>query len=250
MLKRDAEKADPRRVRRSMLAEADASSLIEGVNADPTDPYSYAGALAEAMERMDGTTEPDEILRWHRRLLRDHPRPDVMTPGEYRHVGVTVGGWLPPHHTEVPGRMERFHQWVRDEPDPLMRAVWGHRYFETIHPFADGNGRTGRLFIVATLEVPICVSRALWWERSTYMELLGDAGWSEWADWLLTKIREEAYRTARNLREGPLHDTDRRVARWLTQRPLPQDVDRMGTAELVRLQRELEARIELVEIET
>ena len=155
MLKRDAEKADPHRIRRSMLAEADASSLIEGVNADPTDPYSYAGALAEAMERIDGTTEPDEILRWHGRLLRDHPRPDVMTPGEYRHVGVTVGRWLPPHHTEVPGRMERFHQWVRDEPDPLMRAVWGHRYFETIHPFADGNGRTGRLFIVATLEAPI-----------------------------------------------------------------------------------------------
>ena len=247
VLRKAAQDAHPERLHRSRLAEADASSLIEGVNADPTDGNSYAGALAEAMANADGTTGWQEILRWHGRLLRDHPRPDIMSPGEYRHVGVRVGRWLPPPHGEVPQYMAQFHQWLEAEKDPLMRAVWGHRYFETIHPFADGNGRTGRLLIVATLQAPICISRALWWERNTYMELLADSSWQEWSEWMLEKIREEAYRTARDLRNCPLHDTDQRAARWLTQRPLPAVTDDMSLTQLMALQRQITARIELSE---
>ena len=246
-LRKATQEADPVRAQRSRLAEADASSLIEQVNADPTDPAGFTGALAEAIRGADGTTEPEEILRWHGRLLRDHPRPDLMTPGQYRRLGVTVGGWLPPHHADVPDHMERFHRWLSQENDPLMRAVWGHRYFETIHPFADGNGRTGRMLIAATLGIPICISRAIWWERTTYMELLAYADWHEWSRWMLEKIREEGYRTARDLRQGPTHDTDQRVARWLIQKPLPQRYNFNSTAEMMEIERQLRNRIQLEE---
>ena len=232
-LLRDAENADPTRARRSMLAEADASSLIEGVDADPTDPGSFTGALAEAMHDADGTTQADEVLRWHAQLMRDHKLPEYISPGQYRRVNVRVGDWLAPPHQEVAARMAEFHQWLDDEPDPLMRAVWGHRYFETIHPFADGNGRTGRMLIRATLASPVCISRTLWWERREYMALLAEGSWRQWSNWMLTKLQEEAYRTARDLRDGPTHDSDARVVRWLTQRPLPKNYDDMSVADLM-----------------
>lgn len=247
LLARAAQQAVTIRLRRSLLAEVDASSLIEGVNADPTDPSTFSGALTEAIEQADGTTEPAEILRWHKRLMRDHTRPDIITPGQYRTVGVRVGRWLPPPHQEVPQRMQQFHEWLSGEPDPLMRAVWGHRYFESIHPFADGNGRTGRMLIVATLGVPICISRALWWERPEYMYLLGEGDWTEWSNWMLLKIREEAYRTAADLREGPTHDTNARAARWLTQKPLPRLGPDSGLGQHMALHAALSNRIELVD---
>ena len=50
------------------------------------------------------------------------------------------------------GDLERFiHNQARALP-PLVRIALAHAQFETIHPFLDGNGRTGRLLIAALLE--------------------------------------------------------------------------------------------------
>src|SRR6266699_742786 len=63
-----------------------------------------------------------------------------------------------PPSARVPSEMERFIAWSnrtapgRDEPLPaLTRAGIAHLYFETIHPFEDGNGRIGRAISGKTL---------------------------------------------------------------------------------------------------
>jgi hypothetical protein len=61
-------------------------------------------------------------------------------PGEYRRCGVTVGSFVPPPSAEVPHLMAL---WAAEEPD--MDPWDAHAWFETIHPFPDGNGRVGRL---------------------------------------------------------------------------------------------------------
>lgn len=110
---------------------------------------------------------------------------------------------------------------MRHEPEPLMRAVWGHRYFETVHPFADGNGRVGRLLIVQALGTPIAISRNIWWHPCHYMALLGDSDWSEWSEWMLERIHDAAYRTARDLTKTWHPGSDLADITTMNQLPLP-----------------------------
>ncbi len=98
------------------------------------------------------------------------------------------------------GAWERFmHE--RDELDPLIRLAAGHYQFEAIHPFVDGNGRTGRvlnsLFLVqwGLLPFPILyLSRHVIRSKDEYYEkLLGvtkDRAWESWLLYMIEGIRE------------------------------------------------------------
>ena len=86
-----------------------------------------------------------DIFRLHRILSEG-----VMDQGEagrYRSIGVRVGGYLPPHASEVSGLMSELLQWWNGPStvlSPIITSAIVHYRFESIHPFADGNGRTGR----------------------------------------------------------------------------------------------------------
>jgi len=75
---------------------------------------------------------------------------DVMDQGEagrYRTMRVRVGQFVPPPPEDVSGLMfELLEWWNKDAPglSPVLSSAIVHHRFETIHPFADGNGRTGR----------------------------------------------------------------------------------------------------------
>jgi Fic family protein len=81
--------------------------------------------------------------------------------------------------------------------DPLIRMAVGHYQFEAIHPFTDGNGRTGRivnvLFLVqeGLLDLPILyLSRYVIAKKADYYRLLLDVTRNEaWEPWLLYLLR-------------------------------------------------------------
>jgi Fic family protein len=87
----------------------------------------------------------EDVLRLHRILAGE-----VMDQGEagrYRTVRVRVGHYVPPPPADVPGLMlELLEWWNRKarELSPVLSSAILHHRFEAIHPFADGNGRTGR----------------------------------------------------------------------------------------------------------
>jgi Fic family protein len=97
---------------------------------------------------------------------------------------------------------ERFmHE--RTDLDPLIRMAAGHYQFEAIHPFTDGNGRTGRvlnsLFLIQTglLNLPILhLSRFIIERRSDYYRLLigvtRDEAWEPWLLYMLEAARDTA----------------------------------------------------------
>lgn len=72
---------------------------------------------------------------------------DQGAAGRYRTMQVRVGGYLPPAPEEVPGLMAELLQWWNERApalSPVLSSAVLHDRFEAIHPFADGNGRTGR----------------------------------------------------------------------------------------------------------
>lgn len=67
--------------------------------------------------------------------------------GQYRSIRVKVGNFLPPPPEQVSGLMRDFLEWWNQGAgtlSPVLSSGIVHYRFETIHPFADGNGRTGR----------------------------------------------------------------------------------------------------------
>lgn len=75
---------------------------------------------------------------------------EVMDQGEagrYRTIRVRVGQFVPPPPEDVSGLMFELLEWWNDRSitlSPVLSSAVIHHQFETIHPFADGNGRTGR----------------------------------------------------------------------------------------------------------
>jgi Fic family protein len=67
--------------------------------------------------------------------------------GEYRTISVSVGFHVPPPPEEVAGLMREYLEWwnsAAGDLSPVISSSILHSRFEDIHPFADGNGRTGR----------------------------------------------------------------------------------------------------------
>ena len=72
---------------------------------------------------------------------------DQCEAGCYRTMRVRVGEFVPPPPADVSGLMfELLEWWNKDAPglSPVLSSAILHHRFEAIHPFADGNGRTGR----------------------------------------------------------------------------------------------------------
>jgi Fic family protein len=97
------------------------------------------------------------------------------------------------------------------EFDPLVRLAVMHYQFEAIHPFTDGNGRTGRilniLFLVdlGLLEIPVLyLSRYIIQHKQDYYDYLNriatEGDWESWILFMLDAIRETAQWTTQKIR--------------------------------------------------
>ena len=87
----------------------------------------------------------EEILHLHKIIAGDVM--DQGTAGRYRTIAVRVGKYLPPPPPDVSGLMFELLTWWNKESatlSPVLSSAIVHYRFESIHPFADGNGRTGR----------------------------------------------------------------------------------------------------------
>lgn len=153
------------------------------------------------------------LLRGVHETLLAHPGGRGKTPGEVRRSQVWLGGTRPGNAAFVPppvdalaeclSSLERF---LNDEPaptPPLIKAALAHVQFETIHPFLDGNGRTGRLLIVlqliadGVLHEPMLypslffrTHRALYYELLNNVRLHGD--WERWLDFFAEGVHTSA----------------------------------------------------------
>jgi len=128
---------------------------------------TYAESLSE-----------EKIFEWHRMLMYGNKR---INAGIWRHytepmqvvsgaIGKERVHFEAPPSSKVPGEMNRYIQWFnetgpggkREIKKALIRSAVAHFYFESIHPFEDGNGRIGRALaekaLSQTLDRPVLLS--------------------------------------------------------------------------------------------
>ena len=104
---------------------------------------SIEGSTLLAMHQaLLGGSDPDQAGRW-----RDE---QVWIGGS--NIGPHLADFVPPHHDHVPAAIDDLIVFAaRDDIPVLAHVAIAHAQFETIHPFTDGNGRTGRALVHAML---------------------------------------------------------------------------------------------------
>ena len=120
------------------LAAADDRSKREVLN-------YFAGLRHIERHARKRTIRQEDVFTLHRILAEGVM--DQGDAGRYRSIAVSLGGYRPPPPGDVSGLVMELLDWwngaSRDYSPVITWAVVHHR-FESIHPFADGNGRTGR----------------------------------------------------------------------------------------------------------
>ena len=116
-------------------------------------------------------------------------------------AGRTV--YTPPTPDHLPGLMSDLEHFINDagkfDTDPLVKMALIHHQFESIHPFYDGNGRTGRIINVLylvrerLLDTPaLYLSRGIVRTKDRYYSLLQDVrkrdAWEEWVLYMLETV--------------------------------------------------------------
>ncbi|MBI4902047.1 MAG: Fic family protein [Acidobacteria bacterium] len=211
-----------------LLDRASVQSSIRKQLGLPTDrtriPAAERGVAEMAVDAMRGfqneLTE-DRLFTWHRMLFADQHR--ASGGGVLHQVGCYRKGrldmeivsgpvharrvhFVAPPATRVPGEMARFLDWFRDSGLPgVTRAGLAHLYFESIHPFEDGNGRIGRIISATALAqavgepVPIALAATILSRRREYYVALESGSRSNevtaWLRWFAGVVLEAQRRT-------------------------------------------------------
>ncbi len=128
---------------------------------DWVEVHNYIRAMNEAVRMLEKLPFSSRLIRNVHRILLTGARGEHKQPGEFRNSQNWIGGasisdavFVPPVHTSIPDLMNYIDEFVHNDKvffPELLKIALIHYQFETIHPFLDGNGRTGRLMITLYL---------------------------------------------------------------------------------------------------
>jgi Fic family protein len=213
--------------------EAVASSRIEGTQASVTEVFdadvsggtsrndvrevrNYITALRHGLKRLDEDFPLSlRIIKEMHSILLDNVRGQDKTPGEFRRSQNWISSpdnrpdtarFVPPTVDNMWDALHDWEKYLHDEHPKLpllIRCALLHYQFETVHPFLDGNGRLGRLFIVLYLVQQQRLSAPLlylsnyfelykdqYYDRLQYVRERGDV--DDWLDFFLRGVAVQA----------------------------------------------------------
>jgi Fic family protein len=225
----------------SSQIEGTAATMIDAIEAvanvrtglpqDVDDILHYIDALSYGMERLTKDDFPVSlrlIRELHGKLMDQARATHFSDPGNFRSSQNWIDGtrpdnarFVPPPPVEMKAALADLEKFIHSSDclPTLIKAALIHSQFETIHPFLDGNGRTGRMLITfflwqeQVLEKPVLFLSSYFHrhQKSYYSKLSGyhDGRVEDWVDFFLDgvgDIAEEAIGTVAAITE--LRDQD------------------------------------------
>lgn len=229
----------------TVMREALASSEIENIITTLADVLQ-----AQLFSEAEQGSQDREVLRYSRalskglellselpvgsRIIRDVH--DVLIPDEkdYRKIqNALINGttkevvYMPPAANKIPDLITDLQKFIYNEDgvDPLLKTIVAHYQFEAIHPFGDGNGRTGRILMVLCLknfellELPVLfISGYINTHKEEYYSAIRgvtDSGdWDTFIHYMLRAFTEQAKdSTTLLLKIKDLHENTKREIR-------------------------------------
>ncbi len=207
--------------------EAESSAQLEGTQASLEDAYkidigtqtpekrnealeirNYEIAMLTTMDLANTHGINDAIVREAQKILISNVRGRNKHPGEYRKGDVWIGDlgtmkeearYIAPDASQVPILMEGLFKYASNigTTNPLIACAVIHHRFEAIHPFEDGNGRTGRLLISLFLMHKKILSMPMLYpsgyfekNKKQYMNNLSNVDIQEdWRSWIMFFLR-------------------------------------------------------------
>ena len=215
------------------LLEAQASSEIENIVTTTDRLFQFADdrealadpATKEALRYRTALREGFESLAKHPLSTRTAVEICCTIKGVDMDVRRTPGTALvnersgeliytpPEGEALIRDKLANWEQFLHEaeDIDPLVRMAIGHYQFEAIHPFTDGNGRTGRvlnlLYLVdkGLLDIPVLyLSKAIIEAKQDYYRLLLDVSregaWEPWLLFMLEAVRSTAHWTTSRIK--------------------------------------------------
>ncbi len=195
-----------------------ARRLGVGLEKAPNVPRHIDGLLDimdDAVSKATDALTHERLQGWHAALFptgfagmakivvgayREHATPMHIVSGP---IGGEKGHFEAPPSSRVAAEMDALLHWfnARTEPDTLVQAAITHLWFETIHPFDDGNGRVGRALIDLILARDsgeasrlMRISQRLLQRRGDYYNELeraqhGSLDVTQWVVWFIEQVR-------------------------------------------------------------
>jgi len=191
-------------------------NINNNIPEDVDDILHYISALNYGIKRITTDNFPMSlrfVRELHEKLMKKARATHFSDPGEFRKSQNWIGGTRPGNARFVPPNVEEMHKALNDlelffnkedSTPTVIKAGLLHAQFETIHPFLDGNGRTGRMLITfflwkeGFLEKPVLfLSSYFKRNQKTYYEKLAlyqseSADVSAWIEFFLDGVIEIA----------------------------------------------------------
>jgi len=201
----EGNRTQPHEIRRAQQGDFSADPAKRNLQQESIAHIEVQQWLEQQAFDVNGVFSIDCIRSIHREFYRHVPDSlkqlknsqgeiiDKVEPGEWRKRRVTVGRHEPPGPEDVPLLMQQFldvyHPDRFSGDKKIIAVMCAHHRLTWIHPFADGNGRVGRLFTDAALRaIGIestgiwCLSRGLARSSDRYRQLLERADFPRQGD--------------------------------------------------------------------
>jgi len=180
--------------------------------ADINEVLNYRKAIWKAVELLKSLPLCQRVIKEAHKKLLEGVRGHGKSPGEYRRIQNWIGQdklienarFIPISADKLVKGMDDLEKYIHSEtPDRLVQLAILHAEFEALHPFLDGNGRLGRMFVplflykTGLIQSPMFyISAYLEANRDEYYARLlavsGDNNWTDWCAFFLKTIKIQA----------------------------------------------------------
>jgi len=183
---------------------------------DIQEVLNYRKAMNFAIKEMRSIGFTLRLLREMHAILLSGVRGKERDPGNFRREDVYVGmpgkpRYVPPKHQDITEHLKNFEIYANsNDQDFVVQLAIIHAQFEIIHPFADGNGRMGRIIMPLflyhkdVLSTPMLyLSEYFEMHRDEYYKRLQDISDNgNWEDWIIYFLEAVIQQSRQNIKKA------------------------------------------------